>query len=389
MDPLRGIDEIDWGRLHHAYGPATDVPDLLRALHDPQQASADILQTAELRQESVRESVIWTLWGNVYHQGSVWQASATTIPFLFNLLRCAEHAELREFLVCYLHHLAMGYSEDLFPERPTPDADFAAVVGIEDSGAPPRYDGGDDANRGLIWMRDCYEAVETRLGELIEYFDDEDESVRLQAIAAAASFPRKSAISEPKLREVARVGTDVSRGHACLSLAQLAGARAQPLIEAVAHQLRGDSRTMAIAALVVAGAANPDETLIVEFLGAKPGPSAVCVHTDGLAQLVGRCLRLLPPKHGAAGVDALCERLSQALGLANLDITASLLAALFVDSAAPADPSQLTAEQRRGLEAVVEHGAFIIAGSVFANYAEVLRGWGLPSTRAELERYLS
>ncbi|MBO0838604.1 MAG: hypothetical protein J2P28_24250 [Actinobacteria bacterium] len=41
--PARGepsLDEVDWGRFHHAYGPADDVPDLLRALsaRNPQSA---------------------------------------------------------------------------------------------------------------------------------------------------------------------------------------------------------------------------------------------------------------------------------------------------------------------------------------------------------------
>jgi hypothetical protein len=29
---LSGVDDVSWGRLHHAYGTAGDVPDLLRAL---------------------------------------------------------------------------------------------------------------------------------------------------------------------------------------------------------------------------------------------------------------------------------------------------------------------------------------------------------------------
>ena len=29
---LNGLGSVDWGRLHHAYGPATDVPGQVRAL---------------------------------------------------------------------------------------------------------------------------------------------------------------------------------------------------------------------------------------------------------------------------------------------------------------------------------------------------------------------
>jgi hypothetical protein len=29
---LEGLDDVGWETLHHAYGPATDVPQLLRAI---------------------------------------------------------------------------------------------------------------------------------------------------------------------------------------------------------------------------------------------------------------------------------------------------------------------------------------------------------------------
>ena len=32
---LENLDRIDWGKLSHAYGPATDVPDQLLALASP------------------------------------------------------------------------------------------------------------------------------------------------------------------------------------------------------------------------------------------------------------------------------------------------------------------------------------------------------------------
>ena len=34
---FQGIDDIDWSKLEHAHGPATDVPALLRALLDDEE----------------------------------------------------------------------------------------------------------------------------------------------------------------------------------------------------------------------------------------------------------------------------------------------------------------------------------------------------------------
>lgn len=47
MALLDGLDEVDWGSLHHAYGPATDVPGLLRALVDPASAGLDLRRAAK------------------------------------------------------------------------------------------------------------------------------------------------------------------------------------------------------------------------------------------------------------------------------------------------------------------------------------------------------
>ncbi|MCX5275460.1 hypothetical protein [Streptomyces virginiae] len=66
-----GLDRIAWSELHHAYGPAEDVPDLLRALTASTEEAA-----AEAEQE---------LWGSLVHQGSVYEATVAAVPFLARL----------------------------------------------------------------------------------------------------------------------------------------------------------------------------------------------------------------------------------------------------------------------------------------------------------------
>lgn len=69
---LGGLDTIDWSSLTHAHGPATDVPELLRSLlcDDP----------------DVRLQACTDLHETIWHQGTVYPASAAAIPFLFELL---------------------------------------------------------------------------------------------------------------------------------------------------------------------------------------------------------------------------------------------------------------------------------------------------------------
>src|SRR5271163_4917019 len=73
VEAMNDLDQIPWKELRHAYGSAGDVPELLRALRT---ASPD------LRGE---ESPLWQLFGNIWHQGTVYEATAYAVPFLIEL----------------------------------------------------------------------------------------------------------------------------------------------------------------------------------------------------------------------------------------------------------------------------------------------------------------
>ncbi|MFC3897601.1 hypothetical protein ACFOWZ_39510 [Lentzea rhizosphaerae] len=84
---LNGLDQVDWARLTHAYGPADDVPDQIRDLVSPD---------CERRRKA-----LWALNGNIYHQGTVYEATAHAVPFLLEVLtapECDEQPQLLELL---------------------------------------------------------------------------------------------------------------------------------------------------------------------------------------------------------------------------------------------------------------------------------------------------
>ncbi|MFJ8593895.1 HEAT repeat domain-containing protein [Streptomyces sp. NPDC093598] len=68
---FRGIDEVDWASLRHAYGSAEDVPGLLRGL-----ASADPAE---------RQTALDGMYGAVHHQGDVYDSTLACVPFLLAL----------------------------------------------------------------------------------------------------------------------------------------------------------------------------------------------------------------------------------------------------------------------------------------------------------------
>ena len=92
---FEGLDEVPWKRLRHAYGGAKDVPDLLRALASPD---------AETRGRALS-----TLYGNILHQGTVYEATAHAVPFLIALADNPAVGD-REALLAYLGCLALGTS---------------------------------------------------------------------------------------------------------------------------------------------------------------------------------------------------------------------------------------------------------------------------------------
>lgn len=92
---LDDLDTIDWGNLSHAYGEATEVPDLIRAL-----ASED---------EEIREEAISELYGNIYHQGTVYEATSHAVPFLIELLE-EDSVSKKDNILGLLHVIANGLS---------------------------------------------------------------------------------------------------------------------------------------------------------------------------------------------------------------------------------------------------------------------------------------
>lgn len=70
-DVLAGLDDRPWGDVEHAYGSAEDVPAVLRALADDDPATAG--------------AALHELYGNIWHQGTVYAATVEAVPFLARL----------------------------------------------------------------------------------------------------------------------------------------------------------------------------------------------------------------------------------------------------------------------------------------------------------------
>jgi hypothetical protein len=68
---VEGLEKIRWHEHTHAYGSASELPKDIRRL-----ASSD---------PEVREQALWELFGSIYHQGTIYPATAVALPFLIRL----------------------------------------------------------------------------------------------------------------------------------------------------------------------------------------------------------------------------------------------------------------------------------------------------------------
>ena len=84
---LESIDSVNWSKISHAYGPATDVPAQLRAL-----AFGD---------DQERKHALHELHGNIWHQHTIYEATAYAVPFLVELVQnqVPDHEEILSLIV--------------------------------------------------------------------------------------------------------------------------------------------------------------------------------------------------------------------------------------------------------------------------------------------------
>ena len=120
---LEGLDRVNWARLNHAYGSAADVPDQIRALRSPD--------------TEARAQALWQLYGNIFHQGSRFEATSYAVPFLLEILAAPgtlDRAQLLELLAA----IAIGYDESWLPTGlPITEHRRTAVGGRELLAAAP------------------------------------------------------------------------------------------------------------------------------------------------------------------------------------------------------------------------------------------------------------
>jgi hypothetical protein len=160
---FEGLDDIDWASLTHAFGSAEDVPGLLRA-----RASQD---------PKIAEEAEGEFFGNIWHQGTVYEATAYAVPYLVELLMRQETHD-RFGLVVLLAFIAKGTS---YMEVHDPYVHYMV--------AKPELK--DRLARELRWKAEARAAVEARAHDYWRLMDVPD--VRITIPYLLAKLPGEAA----------------------------------------------------------------------------------------------------------------------------------------------------------------------------------------------------
>ena len=270
FDPslLAGLDDVAWDSLEHAYGPAADVPEVLRAL-----VSGD---------DELADEAMYELYGNIWHQGSVYPATVPAVPFLVAIAVAGAAGKQTPEVLRLLGYLAASTDPR----------------GVEDR----------DAVRS---------AVAEHVDALTGLLDDADARTR-----AAAMFVLVYAGSAEDARPliIERWRTDVealSRAEALNALMRVDPAAAADLgDEVLSAAARGDSpddavlRVSCALAWTSAGRAMNDRVLAAALTPIPEGSGLWYWNDDG--DLFDQLINALAERHGAqASVELLIEALAR------------------------------------------------------------------------------
>ncbi|WP_405443657.1 hypothetical protein [Streptomyces niveus] len=160
---LDGIDDIDWSALTHAYGPADDIPDLLRAAGSPDAAR--------------RDPALDELISSLCHQGSIYPATAAAVPFIARLALEGPGDRLR--LMWLLHGAAEGSGPEYQEVRRAVAVALPALLGLAADEDPA-------VRRAMVWTVAVCEDASLPLLPLLRarLAEERDADVRADLVTA-------------------------------------------------------------------------------------------------------------------------------------------------------------------------------------------------------------
>ncbi|ANZ39147.1 hypothetical protein BBK82_26815 [Lentzea guizhouensis] len=390
---LTGLDQVDWARLSHAHGPATDVPDQIR----------DLLAD----EPSVRRRAVNELFGNIYHQGTVYEATAHAVPFLLEVL-ASPGCQERPHVLALLTAIVTGHDEMWLPgglpiaENRAMAEGGAAVVAAAPKPGDEDFDedegdseyvyslSAEDQERYFAHVWVCaYDAVRAGVPLFRELLRS-DPPTQCMAAYALAWFPEDAPDS---LRALATVtGGDPEgavAGTATVATGLLGGRPAITL---------DDPRPVALGCGGRAGeprraGRGPGRRRRAGRGGRwrAPGERPVPFLEGDLARYAAQALAQLGDRHAERTFEALLDRVPDVSGTAAFGMVEVALRLAFPERPAERPGyAALDDRQRRLVDALARSpGAWLVDGVRFGNFGALVNSYRLPPSNEEMRDYAS
>jgi hypothetical protein len=179
---LDGLDDIDWGSLSHAYGEASDVPEIIRSLLSPDAA----------------EDAAYGLYGNIFHQGTVYSATGAAVPFLYELL-VQPDMKGRSGLAHLLASIAAGRGYlEVHAVIPFGEKSWREILAKRGKSLE------EEMAREAAVTLSVRRAASVGLPAIIPFLKDNEPEIRRAVASALGEYPEHAALSLPALTAAAQ-----------------------------------------------------------------------------------------------------------------------------------------------------------------------------------------
>ncbi|SNS33779.1 hypothetical protein [Antarctobacter heliothermus] len=384
---LDGLDRVEWARLTHGHGPATDVPAALRAL-----ALGGASQAAR---------ALATLDDTLCHQGRCYGGTVAAIPFLAEL--ALRPGPRTPGLLHLLRAIAAPSCARMLAQGQSTRAFYADVTGS----ATDRDNTGAASGTSRHVDAECHSAVARALPQLLPLLDSDAPAQVAAMLMLLAEFPAAGTDTAPRIfAAIKRSGTPTVRRAGLATLGQLS--RSVEVDPADPHLRRWldpaqplPIRVEAALSMTVKEAARRD--VLLEGLRhsdalyqSDTADRALFPRPGWTADRVATCLARWrgDDAHRVETAKAIITALprARAAGTATTGQVRALLAVLA--DGAPIEGlfrgrrrSRLSELDRQALQAIAAQGDWITGDTRNAAFADMMHRCGLPDTARDLARF--